>query len=99
MIRMPVFTLFIFTGISGLFAGGDNKLPPLKHEASWADGLVWYQIFPERFRNGDLSDDPGPSEIPETGGFPGLFQPLPVPCRIRTEIIIHMMKGGRIVLM
>lgn len=71
MIRMPVFTLFIFTGISGLFAGGDNKLPPLKHEASWADGLVWYQIFPERFRNGDLSDDPGPSEIPETGGFPG----------------------------
>jgi cyclomaltodextrinase / maltogenic alpha-amylase / neopullulanase len=24
----------------------------------WAKGIVWYQIFPERFRNGDLSNDP-----------------------------------------
>ncbi len=25
---------------------------------SWAAGAVWYQIFPERFRNGDASNDP-----------------------------------------
>lgn len=25
---------------------------------SWAKEVVWYQIFPERFRNGDLSNDP-----------------------------------------
>lgn len=24
----------------------------------WAKGTVWYQIFPERFRNGDASNDP-----------------------------------------
>jgi cyclomaltodextrinase / maltogenic alpha-amylase / neopullulanase len=24
----------------------------------WAKGAVWYQIFPERFRNGDLRNDP-----------------------------------------
>lgn len=25
----------------------------------WARDVVWYQIFPERFRNGDQSNDPG----------------------------------------
>ncbi|MEM7682810.1 MAG: alpha-amylase family glycosyl hydrolase [Planctomycetota bacterium] len=25
----------------------------------WAKDVVWYQIFPERFRNGDPSNDPG----------------------------------------
>ena len=24
----------------------------------WAKGIVWYQIFPERFENGDISNDP-----------------------------------------
>lgn len=24
----------------------------------WSKGLVWYQIFPERFRNGDLTNEP-----------------------------------------
>lgn len=25
---------------------------------AWQDSAVWYQIFPERFRNGDRSNDP-----------------------------------------
>lgn len=29
-----------------------NNLP------QWAKGVVWYQIFPERFRNGDLNNEP-----------------------------------------
>lgn len=29
----------------------------------WAKRVVWYQIFPERFRNGDPSNDP-PSTVP-----------------------------------
>ena len=24
----------------------------------WAKGIIWYQIFPERFRNGDPDNDP-----------------------------------------
>jgi glycosidase len=29
---------------------------------SWAADAVWYQIFPERFRNGDPRNDPKPSD-------------------------------------
>jgi glycosidase len=29
----------------------------------WAKGLVWYQIFPERFANGDTANDPTPDKV------------------------------------
>lgn len=29
----------------------------------WAKGIVWYQIFPERFANGDTANDPSPDKI------------------------------------
>jgi glycosidase len=32
--------------------------PPFE-TPDWAKHAVWYQIFPERFRNGDTSNDPG----------------------------------------
>jgi len=37
----------------------------------WSKGAVWYQIFPERFANGDISNDPGPDslEIPAPPGW------------------------------
>ena len=36
------------------------------HGPDWAVDAVWYQIFPERFRNGDLANDPtGPLDSPE----------------------------------
>jgi len=38
----------------------------------WAEDAVWYQIFPERFRNGDPSNDPTPRDI---AGF--WSQPVP----------------------
>ncbi|MCB8981665.1 MAG: alpha-glucosidase C-terminal domain-containing protein [Ardenticatenaceae bacterium] len=34
----------------------------------WAKGIVWYQIFPERFRNGDPSNDPTNDDI--QGSYP-----------------------------
>ncbi|MEM1054506.1 MAG: glycoside hydrolase family 13 protein [Bacteroidota bacterium] len=34
-------------------ASAQTPAPP-----SWAEGAVWYQIFPERFRNGDPANDP-----------------------------------------
>jgi len=34
----------------------------------WAKDVVWYQIFPERFRNGDPSNDPAKKDI--TGAYP-----------------------------
>ena len=35
---------------------------------SWAKTVVWYQIFPERFNNGDKSNDP--AAIDMAGGWP-----------------------------
>ena len=32
---------------------------------NWARGIVWYQIFPERFCNGDTINDPTVAEVPE----------------------------------
>ena len=29
----------------------------------WSKGIVWYQIFPERFANGDITNDPAPDKI------------------------------------
>lgn len=31
------------------------------HTPEWARHAIWYQIFPERFRNGDSSNDPTPT--------------------------------------
>jgi cyclomaltodextrinase len=43
--------------------GAVNQQPP-----NWAKGLVWYQIFPERFRNGDPGNDPDMASL--AGAFP-----------------------------
>ncbi|MDO9513958.1 MAG: alpha amylase N-terminal ig-like domain-containing protein [Elusimicrobiota bacterium] len=42
-----------FTGFTGL----------VKNIPAWAKDAVWYQIFPERFRNGDESNDPKLKDI------------------------------------
>ncbi len=36
----------------------DNEFVP-----EWAKTVVWYQIFPERFRNGDITNDPTVTDI------------------------------------
>ncbi|RYY96882.1 MAG: alpha-amylase [Chitinophagaceae bacterium] len=41
---------------------------PPDHTPNWSKGIVWYQIFPERFRNGDPSNDPGKSDL--RGAYP-----------------------------
>ena len=47
--RILIITVFfIFTFCYSIFA----QVP------EWAKGVVWYQIFPERFANGDSSNDP-----------------------------------------
>ena len=35
------------------------EMTPKFQTPDWAKHAVWYQIFPERFRNGDPSNDPG----------------------------------------
>ena len=40
----------------------------LSQSPAWARQAVWYQIFPERFRNGDSRNDPTASDL--VGGWP-----------------------------
>ena len=35
----------------------------------WSKNAIWYQIFVERFRNGDTTNDPTPSDL--KGSYPG----------------------------
>jgi glycosidase len=35
---------------------------------AWAQGKVWYQVFPERFRNGDPANDPTAADVAEVEG-------------------------------
>jgi glycosidase len=37
-------------------------------DPSWSKGVVWYQIFPERFHNGDTTNDPKVSD--QNGAYP-----------------------------
>ena len=34
----------------------------------WSKGIVWYQIFPERFNNGDPANDPKVTD--QNGAYP-----------------------------
>jgi cyclomaltodextrinase / maltogenic alpha-amylase / neopullulanase len=47
----------------GIFFGLDAKME--FQTPDWAKTAVWYQIFPERFRNGDPNNDP-PRTVPWT---------------------------------
>jgi cyclomaltodextrinase len=38
----------------------NSKPEDVFHTPDWAKHAIWYQIFPERFRNGDPSNDPQP---------------------------------------
>ena len=52
--------LFVLTGCSQRPASLPHytaKPEPVNHP-QWAEEAIWYQIFPERFRNGDPSNDP-----------------------------------------
>jgi glycosidase len=37
--------------------------PQQEKVPAWAKGVVWYQIFPERFANGDITNDPEAEKV------------------------------------
>lgn len=68
----------------GIFAMDNRPAPESAVHAdgwtpAWAKGIVWYQIFPERFRNGDPSNDPKLKDIdgswPHDGTSPWQVHP------------------------
>ncbi len=58
---------------TGLTAPGREAPPQTAFDdpPSWAETAVWYQIFAERFHNGDPENDPRPQDI--EGTYPGFI--------------------------
>jgi cyclomaltodextrinase len=57
-------TLLIFFIIVTSFGfAGDKKDRKIPRVPEWAKTAVWYQIFPERFANGDKNNDPTPHDM------------------------------------
>lgn len=54
--------LLLLTALAGCGRGESEPVP------AWSQHAVWYQIFPERFRNGDPGNDPAPADM--AGGWP-----------------------------
>lgn len=62
---ISVFNLVFLTALS-LFSQTDS---PKSIAPDWAKDVIWYQIFVERFRNGDTSNDPTPETIQVSSNF------------------------------
>jgi cyclomaltodextrinase / maltogenic alpha-amylase / neopullulanase len=45
-----------------------SDIKSLSSVPTWAKEAIWYQIFVERFRNGDPNNDPTPADM--SGGYP-----------------------------
>jgi glycosidase len=64
---------FILMMISIFLLSCENiAQPKIDRAPQWAKEAVWYQIFPERFRNGDPANDPTVQDM--AGGWP-YFEP------------------------
>ncbi|MFM8656174.1 MAG: alpha-amylase family glycosyl hydrolase, partial [Chthoniobacterales bacterium] len=60
--------LAFMTMLATATAGADSA-PQKEFVPQWAKNAVWYQIFPERFRNGDPSNDPEKKDIQDAFPF------------------------------
>lgn len=56
-----------FTTLTVLFLAMNG--PAFSQTPDWAKGAVWYQIFPERFRNGSPANDPTKQEVVPDSAF------------------------------
>lgn len=59
----------LLTGALILLPGCKPEKNNLALVPEWAKEAVWYQIFVERFRNGDAANDPTPADM--KGSYPG----------------------------
>ena len=55
--------LILLSFIAFGFSGNQHSDKNIPRVPEWAKSAVWYQIFPERFANGDKSNDPTPHDM------------------------------------
>ena len=46
----------------------ENEQLDISHVPEWSKNVIWYQIFVDRFRNGDKTNDPKPEDL--EGAYP-----------------------------
>lgn len=68
MKTVKIFFLFSLIAASNYF--GQHKQSTAIKVPEWAKEAIWYQIFPDRFSNGDLLNDPKPEDM--NGAWPYL---------------------------
>src|SRR4029079_5253828 len=56
--KQYVMAVVLLCALAPSVRAADRTAPP-----DWARDAIWYQIFPERFRNGDPRNDPGPRDM------------------------------------
>lgn len=59
-------TLFLFPAVSAL---AQKEQTPFNRPPQWATDAIWYQIFVERFANGDPTNDPRPADIQSSSDY------------------------------
>lgn len=60
---MKKLTLLLIGLLSGYVMQAQEKVTPFNEAPFWSKNAVWYQIFVERFNNGDQNNDPKPENI------------------------------------
>ncbi len=63
--RLILFSIIVLLTVTFSCKPKPKEIPRVP---TWASEAVWYQIFPERFMDGDKSNDPTPKDI--EGGWP-----------------------------
>lgn len=71
-IYILIFTIFFFSRCQKSKEPTKNKIyleTKFENPPEWAKEVIWYEISVERFRNGDLTNDPTSDDI--QGAYPG----------------------------
>lgn len=68
LLRWPLVTLLLLLAAPLLAVPVGGASPPRSEPPEWAKDAVWYQVFPERFRNGDPGNDPTAADL--AGAWP-----------------------------
>jgi cyclomaltodextrinase / maltogenic alpha-amylase / neopullulanase len=58
-----IISLLFFSLFALGFSGSTISIKETPRVPEWAKSAVWYEIFPERFANGDKSNDPTPHDM------------------------------------
>jgi cyclomaltodextrinase len=63
MSAMKKTTAMFICLFAAITSQGQEIITPFDKAPEWSKSAIWYQIFPERFRNGDSRNNPGPQDI------------------------------------